>query len=318
MNKNIPIEMTNRTILEALANDNVKTAADAATDYTRTQLREDSFAFKILPPEQITPDNLDRDIDERNRVICELEPDSPGSKWCALQDVPEGEYIVGSRYVIPFALVLTRKYTKTIQELYTYRQDIRKILTDNSIKDGLATIDGKFTEMVDGICTDAPGPGQPHNFTGKVQWREFAGFTRENLATAQTMLTKGNAQGKFRLKNYLMLMNDTTSRELLKFDHDEWGGAPKDGPSAADNMIHGLTTDTIMGLKAIYTIKDDLIPDGVIYYFASPEFLGHTFYIDDWTMWMKKEAYFISMFSYWYGGMGIGNIAGVAKAVFKP
>ena len=117
MNKNVPTEMVNRTILEALANDNVKTAADAATDYTRIQLREDSFAFKILPPEQITPDNLDRDIDERNRVICELEPDSPGSKWCPLQDVPEGEYIVGSRYVIPFALVLTRKYTKTIQEL---------------------------------------------------------------------------------------------------------------------------------------------------------------------------------------------------------
>ena len=314
---NQTVEQRNRGILEALANDNVKYAADAATDYTRTQLREDSFAFKILAPEQITPDQLDRDIDERNRVICELEPDSPGSKWCPLQDVPEGEYIVGSRYVIPFALVLTRKFTKTIQELYTYRQDIRKILTDNSIKDGLAAIDGKFVDMVDKICMDCPGPGQPQNFTGKVQYREFSGFTRENLAMAQTMLTKGNANGKFRLKNHIMLLNDTTSRYLLAFDHDEWGGSPKDGPSAADNMIHGLTTDEIMGLKAIYTIKDDLVPDGTIYYFTAPEFLGHTFYIDDWTMWMKKEAYFISMFSYWYGGIGIGNIAGVAKAVFK-
>ena len=106
MNKNVPTEMVNRTILEALANDNVKTAADAATDYTRIQLREDSFAFKILPPEQITPDNLDRDIDERNRVICELEPDSPGSKWCPLQDVPEGEYSIHA--VVVGSMISTR------------------------------------------------------------------------------------------------------------------------------------------------------------------------------------------------------------------
>ena len=309
---NETVESRNRGILEAMANDNMKYAADAATDYTRTQLREDSFTFKILEPEQITPDQLDRDVDERNRVICELEPDSPGSKWCALQDVPEGEYMVGSRYVIPFALVQTRKFTKTIQELYTYRQDLRKIFTDNSIKDGLAAIDGKFVEMVDAICMDTPGAGQPQRFTGKVQYRQFSGFTRENLAMAQTMLTKGNSKGKFRLKNHIMLMNDTTSRYLLAFDHDEWGG-----PGAQDNLTEGLTTDKIMGLKAVYTIKDDLVPDGTIYYFTAPEFLGHTFYIDDWTMWMKKEAYFISMFSYWYGGIGLGNIAGVAKAVFN-
>jgi hypothetical protein len=33
-------------------------------------------------------------------------------------------------------------------------------------------------------------------------------------------------------------------------------------------------------------------------------------------MYMKKEAYFIEMFSYWLGGVGIGNVAGVALAKF--
>ena len=32
---------------------------------------------------------------------------------------------------------------------------------------------------------------------------------------------------------------------------------------------------------------------------------------------MKKEAYFIQMFSHWYGGISIGNVAGVAYAKFN-
>jgi hypothetical protein len=140
----------------------------------------------------------------------------------------------------------------------------------------------------------------------------MGGMTRENLVEALKMLPRGNAQGKFRQKNHIMLMNDLTAQDILKFDHDEFGG-----PGAEKNLMEGLQSDKILGLKAVYTIKDDLVPDGVIYFFAAPEFLGHCYYIDDWTMWMKKEAYFISMFSYWYGGFGFGNIAGMAKAVFK-
>jgi hypothetical protein len=35
-------------------------------------------------------------------------------------------------------------------------------------------------------------------------------------------------------------------------------------------------------------------------------------------MYMKKEAFMLSWFSYWLGGMAIGNIAGVARADFAP
>jgi hypothetical protein len=42
--------------------------AQAASDYTRTQIREDSFAMKILPPQKATDDRLDRDLDERLRI----------------------------------------------------------------------------------------------------------------------------------------------------------------------------------------------------------------------------------------------------------
>ena len=311
--QNVPTSMVNARILEHLDRDEVKKAQDAATDYTRTQIREESFAFKILPPEKATDDMLDRALDERLQIIWELEPDSPGSKWVPLQTVPDGEYIVGSRYLIPFARVLTPKFEKDIDELRTYRQDLRKILTDNSIKDALAEIDSKFIDTCNAIVNDTTGAGQPHNKTGKVQLIELTDpLNRSSFAEAKKMLPRGNTNGKYRLRNYIALMNDVTAQDWLKLDRNAVGG-----DLSEEFFRNGLTTDTFLGVKAIFTIKDDLVPDNYVYFFAAPEFLGKCFYLTDWTMYMKKEAYFIEMFSYWLGGFAFGNIAGVALAKFN-
>jgi len=310
--QNIPTPVMNAKILEALDRDNVKTAQDASTEYTRTGIREESFAFKIQPPEKATDDMLDRALDERLQIIWELEPDSPGAKWVPLQTVPDGEYITGSRYIIPFARVLTPKFVKDIDELRTTRQDIRKILTDNSIKDALAEIDSKWISTVNSIVFDASAAGEANNVTGKVQWVDFAdGLNRDTFVEAKKLLPRGNAQGKFRLRNYICLMNDVTAQDWLKLDRNEVGG-----DLAEDFFKNGLTTDTFLGVKAIFTIKSDLVPDNYVYYFAAPEFLGKCFYLTDWTMYMKKEAYFIEMFSYWLGGFAFGNVAGMALARF--
>lgn len=311
--QNVPTSVVNARILEHLDRDEVKKAQDAATDYTRTQIREESFAFKILPPEKATDDMLDRALDERLQIIWEIEPDSPGAKWVPLQTVPDGEYIVGSRYIIPFARVLTPKFIKDIDELRTYRQDLRKILTDNSIKDALAEIDSKFVATVNSIVNDTPGAGMPNNVTGKVQMIELSDpLNRSSFAEAKKMLPRGNSNGKYRLKNYIALMNDVTAQDWLKLTRDQVGG-----DLAEDFFRNGLTTDTFLGVKAIFTIKDDLIPDNHVYFFAAPEFLGKCFYLTDWTMYMKKEAFFIEMFSYWLGGFAFGNVAGMALAKFN-
>lgn len=311
--QNVPVSVMNARILEHLDRGEVKKAQDAATDYTRTQIREESFAFKILPPEKATDDMLTRDLDERLRIIWEIEPDSPASKWVPLQTIPDGEYITGSRYIIPFARVLTPKFVKDIDELRTYRQDIRKILTDNSIKDALAEIDSKFIETVNAIVFNAPAAGQPNRVTGKVQWIDLTDpLNRSSFAEAKKMLPRGNVNGKYRLRNYIALMNDVTAQDWLKLTRNEVGG-----DLAQEFFKNGLTTDTFLGVKAIFTIKDNLIPDNYVYFFAAPEFLGKCFYLTDWTMYMKKEAYFIEMFSYWLGGFAFGNVAAMAVVRFN-
>lgn len=312
--QNIPTPVMNAKILESLDRDPlVKQAQEAATDFTRTGIREESFAFKVQVPEKATDDMLDRALDERLQIIWELEPDSPGAKWVPLQTVPDGEYITGSRYVIPFARVLTPKFVKDIDELRTTRQDIRKILTDNSIKDGLAEIDSKWISTVNSIVFNAPGANTANYETGKVQWVDFTdGLNRTSFAEAKKLLPRGNAQGKYRLRNYICLMNDVTAQDWQKLDRNDAGG-----DLAQEMLKDGLTMDKFMGVKALFTIKSDLVPDNYVYFFAAPEFLGKCFYLTDWTMYMKKEAYFIEMFSYWLGGFAFGNIAAMAVARFN-
>ena len=293
----------------------INKVAQAASDVTRTQIREGSFANKILPPENIGNERLSKTMTEDLIVIDDLEPDSPGAKYVPFEMVPEGEIITGSKYITPLARIVTPAFTKDIDQLRTYNYPIRKMLTDNSIKDGMATHDRKFIDTVNSIVSNTVGggvAGNVHPVTGKVQWRDFEeGLNRDTFTDATKMLPAGNANDKFIARNYVMLAHENTLRDVLKLNRQEIGG-----DLAQEHWKNGLTETTIMGIKAISTIKRSLVPEGYIYFFAEPSFLGHNYTLTDWTMYLNKEAYFIKWFSYWLGGFSFGNIAGMAVARF--
>ena len=302
-----------RDMIAAADDGQISKVAQAAQDVTRTQIREGSFANKILPPEQIGNERLAKTMTEDLIVIDDLEPDSPGAKYVPFETVPEGEIITGSRYITPMARIVTPMFTKDIDQLRTYDYPIRKILTDNSIKDGMATHDRKFIDTVNSIVMNTSGGvGTKHPVTGKVQWMDFGeDLNRENFTEATKMLPRGNGAGKFVARNYLLLAHENTLRDILKLDRNQIGG-----DLAEEHWKNGLTSTTIMGIKAISTIKNHLVPEGYVYFFAEPSFLGHNYMLTDWTMYLEKKAYFIKWFSYWLGGFSFGNIAGMALARF--
>jgi len=311
--QNVPTtEQVNQSILDYMDRGGayMDKVAEAANDMTRTTVREESFAMKILPPKKATNDMLVHDMSENLSIIEDLEPESPAAKWVAFQDVPEGEYIYGSRYRVPFARILTPKFVKDIDELRTYRIDIRKILMQNAIKDGLAEYDGKFIETCNSIVFDNTNGVQ--NVTGKLQYLGLSGgVTKDNWVAARKLLPKGNANGQFRLRNGVALMNESTAQDWLKLQVNDIGN------ENVNRMFQeGLTSNTYFGTPCIFTIKDDLVPDNRVYFFAKPEFLGKAYYLTDWTMYMEKKAYFVESFCYWLGGMAIGNIAGVCCVDF--
>jgi len=313
-NQALPTPMMNEKILGYIDRGETEKLGQAATGYTRTQIREDAFTWNFLPLGKATNDMLDRALDERLQIIEDLEPDSAGAKWIPLQTVPDGEYMFGSRYLIPFARVNTRKHVKDVDELRTYRYPLKKVFTHNSIKDAQAEIDGKFIATLKSIVQDTAGgvPGK-QNTTGKVQWRGMSGgLTKENFVEALKMLPRGSEDhtGKFRLRNYIALMNDVTAQDWKKLDHNQIG-------AKVEKMFdEGLTQDVFMGQKTVFTIKDDLVGDNEVWFLPAPEFLGKAYYLNDWTTYVKLESHFIETYSSWLGGFAIGNIAGVCLADF--
>ena len=293
--------------------ENIEKVAQAASDITRIQIREGSFANKVLPPENIGNEKLAKTMTEDLYVIDDLEPDSPGAKYIPFETVPEGEIITGSKFITPIARVDTPMFTKDIDQLRTYDYPIRKILTDNSIKDGMATIDSHFIDTVNSIVTDVRPGTFYQSVTGKQQLIDFGdtGLNRETFTEATKLLPRGNSAGKFVARNYLMLMHENTLRDVLKLGRDDIGG-----DLAETHWKDGVTETSIMGIKAITTIKNHLVPEGWIYFFAEPSFLGHNYVLTDWTMYLNKEAYFIKWFSYWLGGFSFGNVAAMALARF--
>lgn len=314
------IDANLRDMIQDGSHANLEKVAQAANEVTRTQIREGSFANKILPPEKIGNERLTKTMTEDLIVIDDLEPDSPGAKYVPFETVPEGEIITGSRYITPMARIVTPAFTKDIDLLRTYDYPIRKMLTDNSIKDGMAEHDRKFIQTVNTIVMNTDGGANtPHPVTGKIQLMDFGGgsdimggrIERDDFVDATKMLPRGNDKGKFVARNYIMLAHENTLRAVLKLTRDQIGG-----DLAQEQWKNGLQDTTIMGIKAISTIKNNLVPEGWIYFFAEPVFLGHNYMLTDWTMYLNKEAYFIKWFSYWLGGFSFGNIAGMALARF--
>ena len=303
-----------RLLLKHIAADNLSKANRLVTKHVRDGIWSQSLLFKILAPEQITPDQLDRDVDERNRVIVEMEPNVPAARFGDAGDGRIGDYVTGSRYIVPITLRTTRKTVPTIPSLYTMKDPVANI-GNYHISEGLDILDGGLLDCVDRICVDSDREGAPSHFTGKVQWKEFDGpMDRNGLSAACCLLAGGDSKGRFRRPNHTVLMNDLTALSLLHEEGGRWVGEVKGGPTADDVLAHGLSVvKEVFGYRLLLY---DRIPDGVVYFFTNPATLGHCYYIDDWTMWMNKEAYLIGMFGYWLGGWALGDVSGVAKAVF--
>ena len=75
-------QMISADLFEKIASggkEDIEKVAQAANEVTRINIREGSFANKILPPEKIGNERLADTMTEDLIVIDNLEPDSPGA-----------------------------------------------------------------------------------------------------------------------------------------------------------------------------------------------------------------------------------------------
>jgi len=301
-------QLLNETLFEQLDTPGMeKQAIDAVNDFTRTKMREDGFYRRILPPLQISNDELDRQVDTDKPVkVVDKEPDSPAAISIPFATLPINVYIRGPRYRVMFDRIVTPRFVKDVDELRTWVMDIRQVLSDNAIKDMLAEEDSKFIAAVNAVMI---GPDTPVPYNGNVvQWETIeGGITRETLSDAKKIMPKGPSS----LEVHTLLINNVTIKEVEKFGRDEMGG-----DFSQDIIKNGWSESEFMGMRWIITIKRDLVPDDSIFMFADPKFIGKNFLLEDTTMYIRREAYMLEFFAYQTCGGSIGHSGGLARADF--
>lgn len=302
------IQLLNETLLAQLETPGMeKTAVDAVNDFTRTKMREDGFYRRVLPPLQISNDELDRQVDTDKPVkVIDKEPDSPAAISIPFATLPTSVYIRGPRYRVMFDRIVTPRFTKDVDELRTWVMDIRQVLSDNAIKDMLAEEDAKFIEAVNAVML-GPDVAVPYN-GNVVQWETIeGGITRETVLDAFKIMPRGPSH----LEVHTVLVNSVTIKEVMKWGRDEMGG-----DFAQDIAKNGWAETNFLGARWIITIKRDLVPDDTAFMFADPKFIGKNFMLEDTTMYIRREAYMLEFFAYQTGGGSIGHSGGLARADF--
>ena len=302
-------DVFNRGLLDALQNANeglLKNASESSSRMVRRRIRENGFGRLILPFKPVADSDLNYLPDTELPVIIEeMEPESPGAKAISFNDTADTAFYRGDKFVVYFCKIVTPEFTKNIEELRTYKSDLRGVVTDNALKDMHTEEDSRFVKNLDRIVGAVAGVGD----SGVCQNFEINSLIRRsNYGDIQNYLEDRN------LNNGVYLMNRKTSKAFLKWGRDELGGDTAE--KLALEGLSALTEAKIMGVRHIFTIKRDLVPDGVIYQFAEPGFLGKAYELMPITMFVEKKKDILSFSAMEKIGLTIANTAAVNRVKY--
>jgi hypothetical protein len=266
--------------------------------YIKRRLREESFARKILQPQTITLKDIYRDTqsDTVYKVV-DLEPDSRAIEL-NFRGQPTGNFVSASRYVVPFFTIATELYEKQEQELYAYEMPLIQVIQENNIKDLQEAEDGFFINLTT-LAVTATGQ--------TIDEPASPAFTLDGITKAFTLIDEN------KLDSTTMLMAKVTFNTILAL-----GPAVFGNELAGKVFVDGYSYNQILSRKLIVTIKNDLVPFGVVWVFTDQRYLGHFFVLQAVKFFIDKYAFWLSWITWEDVGMNIGNIKAISRYRFGP
>lgn len=286
----------------------VKEASDASTGAIRIRLREQAISPAVLPLTEISPQDLSQFLDsDRPGKIYEMEAGQPGPTSGPLNYTGDASPFSMSKFKLTFYKNRTPVWEKNIYEINTYKSDIRQLIVDNSLRDLARQKDFKFFEGVDAIVGAINGGISP--ITGFCQNVLYPGRLDRNNLVSSDLLFADRAQ-----PTGVHVMNIRTWSEFKRWTRNDMGG------DMAQKLIldgtKAINEAEIDGVKCIVTMFNDIIPNGVIYQFAPPNFLGKGGTMQKPTMYVKKEKDMLQFSCEEMIGYAIGNPLGLQKVSF--
>lgn len=289
------VRQLNSRFVHKVFNGRTKEAADASSSFVRDRLREASFARSVLPPQLLRDDELDPSVHtDLPRKIVELEPDSVAT-FVPFMGSGKRTWFRGARGEVYFGKIESQHFHKSKFELMTYRNDIRKILTDNSVKDMADQEDLYLYETMDTIITAFPG---------------------QALAPSGGLNSNNVIEGVKNLIGRKMPMGGILCTEELYLDALKLPATSIGDRMASSHFENGLDGKTLWGYPVTTTIKNDIIPNNEMWFYSTPGYLGKFYLLQDATLFIEQRGEKIEFWSYEALGIGILNSKGFTRVRF--
>lgn len=294
--KEVSAQLINSNFVRKLEAGRVKEAQDEGSAFIRQKVRQESFAREIINPILLADDEIDRDENtDQPKKIVEKEPDSVAT-FVTFQGTGPRTWFKGPRFAVKFGKTESQRFTKNKWELMTYQNDIRKILSDNSVKDMADQEDIKYITTVDDIIA----------LNAAVQLTAGSAFNSSSFRKAlQAMVHRRQPIGK-------LLMTKELYYEALDLPATSVGD-----DVASRHYDEGIEEEEkLWGIPVVSTMKSDILNAKKAYVFAPENFLGCFFLLQDATLFIKQEADIIEFWSYAAPGIGFGNTLAMQAIAF--
>jgi len=277
--------------------------SEAGRAYVKTELLEAAVSRAIIPQEPITVADCQKNVnDDSLYLIREIEPDA-GAVGVDNLGEPDGQFVRGSRYIIPIVNLATLRFQITIESLRAYQYKITKRIEDKSVP--------ILEKLEDKIFLRLIAAALSVNSAGSQKAVDSAGTTSLTIDTKDFVKLKntlasginGSDPKRKEVACILMCQEAFETAVILPGAGDDFG---------KDRVLNGITSDTLFGTRIIKTIKSDLLPVGHLWAFTSPDFLGHNFSLGEPNFEIKSNFGLIEWQTKESIGTGIGNAASVA------
>jgi hypothetical protein len=156
-------------------------------------------------------------------------------------------------------------------------------------------------------------PGQVMRPTGSVHYYHVQdGLSHNAIAESLKYIPRLGVENG--LNSQTLLMNQVTYKEFAKW-------APLDaGEKFTEGIVNrGLQSidSEVMGLRPVLTIKRHIVPDGMVYHFADPHYIGRSYVWVQPTMIIKNHDHSVEFSTYTERGGGIFVFSGLARVKYS-
>lgn len=299
----------NESFLEKIASvQGQSELTEAGRQYVKIELMEAAFSRAVIPQEPITTADCQRNVNDNSLyVIRDIEP---GVEAVGVDNLgePDGKYIKGERYIIPIVNFATKRFQITVEDLRAYQYKITKRIEDKSVPILEKLEDKYFLRLVGAALSGGTAGSQK---TVKYTGSSSLTIASTDIVKIKNTLASGINGSDARRKEVgciLMCQEVFETAVILPSAGDDFG---------KDRVLNGITSDTLYGTKVIRTIKSDILPQGHMIGFTTPDFLGHNFALGDPAFEIKSTFGLIEWQTKEAIAMGIGNRLSAALLTLK-